>query len=126
MASPRMWQYVELLFKNFTLPHYILSFDVKSRSIRRGSRKEWKYLVFYIVHICSHFGLLIYYHLKSALSTTIELNYVQRSLLVIFALLFVSMGTLVGVFLYTIAFNEGIFCMNMNATNKFQSSLESK
>jgi uncharacterized membrane protein len=123
MASPATWRYLELFFDKFTLPHYILSYNGLSRSLHRETKHAWAYLTFNTVYIFGLDSILIYSNLKSAFTTTNQLNDAQRSLRVIFSFLFASIGALTLVCLYTIAFNQAKFSKNCNAICRFQPTL---
>jgi hypothetical protein len=123
MASPAMWRYLELFFDRFTLPHYILSYNGRSRSLRRDTKHAWAYLTFNTFYIFGLDSIIIYSNLKSAFTTTYQLNDGQRSLSVIFSFLFASIGALTLVCLYTIAFNQAKFSKTFNAIRRFQPTL---
>jgi hypothetical protein len=122
MASPAMWRYLELFFDRFTLPHYILSYNRLS-SLRRETKHAWAYLTFNTFYMFGLDSIIIYSNLKSAFTTNNQLNDGQRSLRVIFSFLFASIGALILVFLYTIAFNQAKFSKTFNAIRRFQPTL---
>src|SRR4051812_24667835 len=113
MASQNMLRYINILFQNLSLPRYIVKYDGTTRHFRKGTHKEWTNLILYIVFAFSHDLLLIYFHIKTASSTAVELSDTTRSLLVMFAMLFVSIGALSAVFIYTIC--QSNFPENTNA-----------
>jgi hypothetical protein len=126
MASPKMWRYLELFFDKFTLPHYIVNYNGLSKSLHREKKHAWAYLTFNTFYIFGLDSIIIYSNLKSAFTTTNQLNDAQRSLRVIFSFLFASIGALTILCLHTIAFNQAKFLKNMNAIFRFQQTLAGK
>src|SRR5437868_6716228 len=107
MASKGMWLSLEILFRNFALPDYIIQYHADSRKLQRGSKKEWIFLIVYVIYCCTSNCCIFYYHFSTATSTALEIPETERALLILFAMLFTSIGIMSGVFLYSTSCNRG-------------------
>jgi hypothetical protein len=115
-----MWRYVEILFDKFTLPHYIVTWDGSSKSLKRRTGKQLKYFILYEVNSNINVVLMVYYHLTIGFSTQETLIQAStKPLLVIFGLLTMGSAFLSKIFIYTLAFNDGKFINATDVTVKF-------
>jgi hypothetical protein len=119
-----MWRYLDIFHDKFLLPHYIVSWDKDAMTLRRATGKEWKYFAFYSLIAVVHIVLVVYYHIKTGLSTDENPTEVPRELLLLMGMLIIGRALHTTAYTHTMAFNQGKSIQVINLMCEFQPILE--
>jgi hypothetical protein len=119
MTTERSWGYLRLFFEKQTHPHFILSFDPKTRTLRTGKRKEMLVSGLIFGHALTQAWSKIPCYSQILMSEN-SLDETRKVLAIISFLLFNTIAVLSAVCMWTVGLNNNNYPYCVNGARRFE------